>query len=762
MRIQTSFVRFGAALLTCFAWSIANAQVSLTTIGTPVTQNFDSLANAGTNVAWADNTTIAGWYSTRATYNAGTGSSNTGSLYSFGSAAAPTDRALGGVASGGTATFYWAVRLVNNTGTAITSLDVSYTGEQWRDGGNATPAAQSLQVQYQVAAASTITDADTPTAGWNAVSSLTFTSPTFTTTAGAIDGNASANRANISATITGLNIAPGEEIWLRWVDGNDTGNDHGLAIDNLSITPNGAVVNAAPTVASVAPVNGATGVAQNATLSVTFSESVNLATNAVTLECPSATPIALTANTSNPSTTFTFTPNTSLPASTTCNARVVAANVTESAATALPMAADFTWSFATGVAADSAPSVTSTTPANAATGVAPAATITVNFSEPVDVSSGGITLECPAATPIAFTGLPATNATSLVLTPTAPLPLNTTCTVSVLAANVTDVDANDPPDNLAANYVFSFTTSAPTPINQIQGNGSASPIVGSTVITRGIVTAVYPGFRGFYIQTPDVDVDANPATSEGIFVFMNSATLPAAAVVGNLVQVTGVVGEFGTAPSTATQLGSGSATPTVTQISTGNPLPAAINVSLPLADATALERYEGMRVNFSQQLTVSGNFTLGRFGEIVLSSSGRLINPSNTIDLNDDPASGNTITGNSNLAAITAALDANRLNQVTLDDATSTQNPDPTPFGVTAANADTLRAGSTITGLTGIVNQIAQGYRILSDPSNLPSFNRAARPLTPPAVGGTMKAAGFNVLNYFNGNGTNQDGAAGG
>jgi predicted extracellular nuclease len=759
MRIQTSFARFGAALLSCIALSMAQAQVNLTTIGTPVTENFNTLATSGAAVAWADNATLAQWYAARQNAGAlniapGSGTVNSGQLYSFGTGT-DTDRALGSVSSGTPGTIYYAVRLANATGVALTSIDVAYTCEQWRNGGNVT--AQKLSVEYQIATSGTVTGANAPTTGWTAATTLDCTGPIATATAAALDGNLAANKTSVSAAITAA-VPVGQEIWLRWFDINDTGNDHGLAIDDLSITPRGVAVNAAPSVTSVTPANSATGIAQNATLSVTFSESVNLAANAVTLECPSATPIALTANTANPNTTFIFTPNASLPASTACAARVVAANVTESAVTALPMAADFTWTFTTGAAADVAPSITSTVPANAATGIAPTATITLNFSEPVNVSAGGVTLECPTGTATAFTGLPATNVSSLVLTPTSPLPLNTTCTVTVLAANVTDVDANDPPDNLAANVVFGFTTSAPTPINQIQGSGAASPLIGNTVTTRGIVTAIYPGFRGFYIQSQPSDEDADPLTSEGLFIFVNNATMPAGVALGNLVSVQGLVAEFGT----ATQINASAASAVITQLATGQPLPAPVSVSLPLADATALERYEGMRVSFAQQLTVSGNFTLGRFGEIVLSSGGRLINPSNAVDLNDNPASGNTTTGNSNLAAITAALAANRLNQVTLDDATSTQNPDPTPFGVTAANADTLRAGSTISGLVGVVNQIAQGYRVLSDPSNLPSFNRAARPLTPPAVGGTLKAAGFNVLNYFNGNGTNVDGAAGG
>ena len=60
-----------------------------------------------------------------------------------------TDRALGSVASSGTGTVFHAARLTNNTGGTITSLDISYVGEQWRNGGNA--AAYTLTFQYQVA-----------------------------------------------------------------------------------------------------------------------------------------------------------------------------------------------------------------------------------------------------------------------------------------------------------------------------------------------------------------------------------------------------------------------------------------------------------------------------------------------------------------------------------------------------------------------------------------------------------------------------------
>ncbi|MDZ7953731.1 Calx-beta domain-containing protein [Nostoc sp. DedQUE09] len=192
-------------------------------------QNFNSLALSGTP-PWVNDSTISGWYSTRTTYSPGTGSNNTGGLYSFGSANNP-DRALGSVASGTTGTIYYGLRLQNNTGSAITKLQVSYTGEQWRNSGNTSQ--QQLKFSYQTG--STITSLTTGT--WTPVTSLDFTGPIATTTVGALNGNQIANRVVITPVIFNLAtpIANGEEIILRWEDIDDGGNDHGLAIDDVSI-----------------------------------------------------------------------------------------------------------------------------------------------------------------------------------------------------------------------------------------------------------------------------------------------------------------------------------------------------------------------------------------------------------------------------------------------------------------------------------------------------------------------------------------------
>src|SRR5262245_37718567 len=174
----------------------------ITALGVSLTENFDSLASTGTSITWVDNATIPGWYSSRTTYNSGTGSSNTGALYSFGVAGTNpvSDRALGSVASGGTTTVYQAVKLTNSTGGTITSLDISYVGEQWRNGGNTT--AHSLTFQYQIANAGIVTGANAPSTGWTTFSTLSFTGPVTGATAATLDGNAPANRVARSATLT--------------------------------------------------------------------------------------------------------------------------------------------------------------------------------------------------------------------------------------------------------------------------------------------------------------------------------------------------------------------------------------------------------------------------------------------------------------------------------------------------------------------------------------------------------------------------------
>ena len=200
----------------------------------PYTQSFDTLINTG-SIAFVDDSTLPGWYAARTgTVNlvAGDGSSTTGNLYSFGTGTQP-DRALGSVGSGATGTVTWGVQLKNNTTNTITGLNIGYTGEQWRNSG--ATAAQTVDFQYQIGATNLTTGT------WTTFSPLSFTSPTFTGTAGALNGNLAANQSVFSNTLlSGISVAPGQEIWLRWSDIDHPSADHGLAIDNFSVSAVGA------------------------------------------------------------------------------------------------------------------------------------------------------------------------------------------------------------------------------------------------------------------------------------------------------------------------------------------------------------------------------------------------------------------------------------------------------------------------------------------------------------------------------------------
>jgi predicted extracellular nuclease len=143
-----------------------------------------------------------------------------------------------------------------------------------------------------------------------------------------------------------------------------------------------------------------------------------------------------------------------------------------------------------------------------------------------------------------------------------------------------------------------------TAIAAVQGSGTSSPLLAQVVTTAGIVTGIK--VNGFFIQTPDASVDANTATSEGIFVFTN--TVPTVSL-GNEVRVTGTVLEFIPAsdPNSPplTEIGN---SPFISLQSTGNPLPAAVvltGTDLLVNDINNLERFEGMRVQVNS-LTCTG------------------------------------------------------------------------------------------------------------------------------------------------------------
>ena len=215
-----------------------------------------------------------------------------------------------------------------------------------------------------------------------------------------------------------------------------------------------------------------------------------------------------------------------------------------------------------------APSVSSTNPSTGTSGVARDATITINFSEPVNVGGAWYSIACGTSGSHAATqsGGPQ----SYALDPDSDFAFSETCTVTVYASQVSDVDVLDPPDTMTSDYSFSFTTEAPpVEIHDIQGAAHTSPFVGMIVSgVAGIVTAKLG--NGFYMQDPTPD--ASDATSDAIFVFTSSAPT---VNVGDDVRVSGRVSEFRPGGGSSTNLTTTEITaPTTTVLTVGNPLPA--------------------------------------------------------------------------------------------------------------------------------------------------------------------------------------------
>jgi predicted extracellular nuclease len=186
---------------------------------------------------------------------------------------------------------------------------------------------------------------------------------------------------------------------------------------------------------------------------------------------------------------------------------------------------------------DTAPSVASTSPAAGAIQVATTADITVNFSEPVAAADGWYTISC--TTSGAHTATQTGGPQSYTLNPDADFVEIESCSVTVDASKVTDTDADDPPNQMAANHSFSFSTTMPvTQIGAVQGAGHFSPFNGQVVTVEGVVIAERGSNTWIQDQTPDAD----PATSEAILVF--GSAVSNAVVVGDHVQVRGTVAEF--------------------------------------------------------------------------------------------------------------------------------------------------------------------------------------------------------------------------
>jgi hypothetical protein len=308
---QRSFKKFIAVLALLLLGGNGWGQLSITNLGVSYTQNFDVMGSAGV-------TTPANWYvgtgstCSSTTIIAGTGSANSGGNYNFGVTGINniSDRSLGSLCSGNIIR-NTQINLINNTGSSISSITISYDGEQWRLG-QTSSSESGLVLNYSI-------DGTTFLAMG---SSYNFIPPITIGTAAALDGNSNVNRiTGIGGTYTfSAPIANNTSFYLRWVDLDNSGSDAASAIDNFSIIAYSPTTPTITTTGTIAAVNTTYGTASSSPTSFTVSGS-NL-TNNISISAPTGYEIAVGAGTYASSQTLTQT--SGAVASTTINVRLAA------------------------------------------------------------------------------------------------------------------------------------------------------------------------------------------------------------------------------------------------------------------------------------------------------------------------------------------------------------------------------------------------------------------------------------------------------
>jgi hypothetical protein len=269
---------------------------------------------------------------------------------------------------------------------------------------------------------------------------------------------------------------------------------NGLASDSVwSFTTAANGCNPPPTVVSVTPLDGASGVCPNTIVTVTFSEAMDQSSidgTTFTLTGPGSAIVAGQVSYDGSNNTAIFTPSSSLTLNTLYTATITT-GVRDMFGNAL--ASDFVWTFTTGAnpCQPPAPPI-SETPPNGSVGLCPNTLVAVTFPQAMDPSTINITTF--TVTPgITGTITPDVSNTIFTFTPSSDLALNTTYTATI-TTGAKDAFGNA----LASNFVWTFTTGAtscpppppPMVISVSPPNGAAS-VCPNTVITATFSEEMY-------------------------------------------------------------------------------------------------------------------------------------------------------------------------------------------------------------------------------------------------------------------------------
>ena len=303
-----------------------------------------------------------------------------------------------------------------------------------------------------------------------------------------------------------------------------------------------------------------------------------------------------------------------------------------------------------------------------------------------------------------------------------------------------------PASAFASSNPLSLCNPTSTSITQI-GNLPVNSTGNETYTVQAVVTGVYANLKtaGFYVQeTADLS-DGNPQTSDAIYVAQNSPIVE----LGDLVQVNGSVQKSTLSPGSEQLM---FVPRDVRVLSSNNMLPIAALLNTAVFSYNELKAYTGMRVTMPMPLMVADVYDLKGKGQVTLATGGRLYQPTQFIDPNDDPAVGTASQGNNNIPAIRAFEESNLLRTVVLDNAGG-KAPDGKFIPFVENSCRTLRVGSTIKNLCGVLSFEGERWHLhASDGSERPIFS-VARPAVPQFGKLDVKLASFNVNNYFNGDG---------
>ncbi|MFI7079806.1 ExeM/NucH family extracellular endonuclease [Micromonospora sp. NPDC049903] len=283
-------------------------------------------------------------------------------------------------------------------------------------------------------------------------------------------------------------------------------------------------------------------------------------------------------------------------------------------------------------------------------------------------------------------------------------------------------------------------------IAEVQGTGNATPLAGTRVTVEGIVTADHRtgGYNGVYVQTAGSGGERTVAAgtaSDAVFVYLttNTANHPSVAI-GDRVRVSGTASEF----NGLTQLTIG-AKSDVQVCEQGAPLPAPVPVELPLSD-DARESVESMLVAPVGSYAVSEVYNTNRFGEVVLTAG-------------DKPAATPTDKARPGSEAARQLAADNKARRLLVDDGKTTNLANAGLLPPYVSPAAPLRVGDSVEAFgPSVLSYAFNEWRLQptrpvdadTPPAARTTFKSTnPRTAAPVNVGGDLRVASFNVLNYF-------------